>query len=272
MEDAMSRRISYLGALAIVGALLAGCVDIVAQAQEPPTFTISSGETLKWKTFGTKPSTLATLGHEGKLTITGPPRENMRVIDIGADWWCEPKSAGGFTCGEVPATVRLGQVRSWDAFAPICNCLSVANCCGMSDTAISTPGTGQIVITPGQTTISNPGLKVYATPLGPPCGDALPMPGCLPPEDQGWLVQIEGGDEQYFDVAFTWLDVDGKEHTKEEARIPRQPPFQGKPSFTAIPFRVGRAKNAFFPVGTVAVRTVVTHYTPKVAASVEYER
>lgn len=129
-----------------------------------------------------------------------------------------------------------------------------------------------IIITPGTTTIASPGLKVYTTPLGIPCGEAFPMPGCLPAEMQGWLVQIEGGDEQFFDVAFTYLDTEGKEHTVEEARIPRQPSFQGKPSFTVAAFRVGRAKNAFFPVGTTAVRTVVAHYTPKVAASVEHEQ
>lgn len=133
-------------------------------------------------------------------------------------------------------------------------------------------GQDPIVITPGQTIISSPGLKVYATPIGMPCGDAFPMPGCLPPEQQGWLVQIEGGDQQFFDVAFTWLDAEGKEHTAEAVRVPRAAPYQGKPSFTVIPFRVGRAKNAFFPAGTVAVRTVVAHYTPKVAASVEHER
>lgn len=142
----------------------------------------------------------------------------------------------------------------------------------LGNIAIALYGQEPIVITPGQTIISSPGLKVYATPIGIPCGDAFPMMGCLPPDQQGWLVQIEGGDQQYFDVAFTWLDIDGKEHTEEQARIPRQPSFQGKPSFTAVPFRVGRAKNAFFPVGTVAVRTVVAHYTPKVAVSVEHEQ
>lgn len=129
-----------------------------------------------------------------------------------------------------------------------------------------------ILITPADTTISSPGLKVYTTFLGIPCGDAFPMPGCLPPEMQGWLVQIEGGTMERFEVSFTWRDEKGVEHT-EAKNVPRAAPYQGKPSFTAIPFPVGRAKNApWFPVGTEKVRTVVAEYTPKPPSVVEHGR
>lgn len=115
-----------------------------------------------------------------------------------------------------------------------------------------------IVITPGPTTLAAPGLKVYTTFLGLPCGDAFPMPGCLPPEMQGWLVQIEGGDQPYFDVTLVYEDAEGRRHVHTQERVPRAEPFQGKPSFTAVPFRTGRAKSPpWFPTGTTVIRTEV---------------
>lgn len=120
------------------------------------------------------------------------------------------------------------------------------------------PAQEPIVITPGPTTLAAPGLKVYTTFLGLPCGDAFPMPGCLPPQMQGWLVQIEGGDKPFFDVTLVYLDSEGRRHTHTIERVPRGESFQGKPPFTAVPFPVGRAKSPpWFPEGTTVIRTEV---------------
>lgn len=128
----------------------------------------------------------------------------------------------------------------------------------LGNIAIALYGQEPIVITPGQTIISSPGLKVYTTYAGIPCGDAFPMVGCLPPEMQGWLVQIEGGDKLYFDVTLVYLDAEGRRHTHTQERVPRAEPYQGKPSFTAVPFRTGRAKMPpWFPEGSTIIRTEV---------------
>lgn len=116
-----------------------------------------------------------------------------------------------------------------------------------------------IIIAPGPTTLSVPGLKVYTTFLGLPCGDAFPMPGCLPPQMQGWLVQVEGGSEYAaFDVTLIYTDTDGRRHLHTQECVPRSEPYQGKPPFTAVPFAVGRAKSPpWFPAGTTVTRTEV---------------
>lgn len=161
-----------------------------------------------------------------------------------------------------------------------CNCLSADGCCsqdaaisqlpgsgmvclsnppqdcGRRDLGISTAGTGSITITPGPTTLAAAGLKVHTTYLGLPCGPAFPMPGCLPPEMQGWLVQIEGGDAPHFDVTLIYADADGRRHAHTQECVPRSESYQGKPPFTAVPFRTGRAKMPpWFPEGTTIIRT-----------------
>lgn len=260
--------------MARLASLLVLTCALLATLGAQDNFTMSSAQTLKWNSSA--PTARATLAHDGILTVHGPPSEGLRRVELGQDWWCSPKSTGGFTCSEAPPIVRLGQVQSWEADEPICNCLSVDNCCGRSKLIVPTADpaydVGPIAITPGPTTLAAPGLKVYTTFLGLPCGDAFPMPGCLPPERQGWLVQIEGGTMERFEVSFTWRDSEGIEHT-ETRNVPRAAPFQGKPSFTAVPFAVGRAKSApWFPVGTEKIRTVVAEYTPKPPTVVEHEQ
>ena len=146
-----------------------------------------------------------------------------------------------------------------------CNCLSLVNCCSMAgplaDWEGDTSPMGRmrsISITPGPTTLAAPGLKVYTTYTGIPCGPEFPMVGCLPAEMQGWLVQIEGGDKPYFDVTLVYEDAEGRRHTHTQERVPRAEPVHGRPSFTAVPFRTGRAKMPpWFPEGSTVIRTEV---------------
>lgn len=115
-----------------------------------------------------------------------------------------------------------------------------------------------ITITPGLTTIAEPGLRVYTVPLGIPCGPEFPVPGCLPAAMQGWLVQIEGGDKPAYTVTLVYRDAEGRLHTHTQHGVPRITPDPSKPSWTVVPFRVGRAASPpTFPVGTVPVRTEV---------------
>ncbi len=115
-----------------------------------------------------------------------------------------------------------------------------------------------ITITPGLTTIAAPGLKIYTVPLGIPCGPEFPVPGCLPAAMQGWMVQIEGGDRPFFNVTLTYRDAEGRRHTHTQHDVPRVTPDPSKPSWTVVPFYIGRAASPpMFPTGTVPVRTEV---------------
>lgn len=263
----MLRRITTLSFLALV-ALLA---TLAAQ----DNFTISSAETLEWNS--SVPATLATLTYGGILTIDGPPREGLRRVELGAGWWCGPKSTGGFTCGEEPTSITFRGGAGLQSTTPLLEwsdnpqpranffsqerasaCAGVVASTGLRCFDVATPAP-PVTITVGPTTLAAPGLKVYTTFLGLPCGDAFPMPGCLPPAMQGWLVQIEGGsDYQYLDVTLVYTDADGSRHLHTQECIPRAESFQGKPPFTAVPFAVGRAKSPpWFPTGTTVVRTEV---------------
>jgi len=160
--------------------------------------------------------------------------------------------SGGQWSGELTCwgSATGGGCGKWDQTLK-CNGVIVNGGCTI-DGRTATP----IVITVGPTTLAAPGLKVYTTYLGLPCGPAFPMPGCLPPEMQGWLVQIEGGTDPHFDVTLVYTDATGRRHAHTQECVPRGAPHQGKPPFTAVPFITGRAKMPpWFPEGSTVVRT-----------------